>query len=148
MKKILLSISVLALFLAVLNSCKKDETPESFADAVAGNYLVKDTVSDPQGCISGSGPISPTGDFEYKSYSIVISKKNDNTVTVSSFDGCGSTFDASVSATSLIALESEPCALVSDVTGAIAGDKIRLTYKTYTGFGCPYSNRATATKQQ
>lgn len=132
-------LSVFATLLLALSGCKKDDSSTT-VDSIVGNYLVNDTTSSLTGCDGG-----PAGDVDYDSYGIVISKKNDNTVTISSFNHCSNSFDASVSETSIIALESEPCDPIGNVVGTISGNKIRFTYKFYTI--CEFNVRGTAVKQ-
>lgn len=137
--KIISVISVLSVVI-FFSSCKKKETNQSFADKVVGNYLVKDTLSS-SGCDG-----SAIGDVDFYSYGIVVTEKNDNTVTISSFNHCSGSFDALVTATSIVALESEPCTTIGNVVGTISGDVIRFNYNYYTI--CEFNSRATATKQQ
>lgn len=139
MKKTTILFSAFAALLLALSGCKKDDSSAT-VDSIVGNYLVNDTTSSLAGCDGG-----PAGDVDYDSYGIVISKKNDNMVTISSFNHCSSSFDASVSETSIIALESEPCSAIENVVGSISGNKIRFTYKFYTI--CEFNVRGTAVKQ-
>lgn len=139
MKKSTILFSAFAALLIALSGCKKDDSSNT-VDSVVGNYLVNDTTSSLTGCDGG-----PAGDVDNDSYGIVITKKNDNTVTISSFNHCSGSFDASVSETSIIALESEPCSSIGNVVGTIAGNKIRFNYKFYTI--CEFDVRGTAVKQ-
>lgn len=139
MKKSTILFSAIAALLIALGGCKKDDSSNT-VDSVVGNYLVNDTTSSLTGCDGG-----PAGDVDYDSYGIVITKKNDNTVTISSFNGCNNSFDASVSETGIVALQSSSCGSVSNIIGSIAGNKIYFTYKFYTI--CEFNVRGTAVKQ-
>ncbi len=134
------TLAALCIVIIVLVQCNKKETAQSPADKIAGNYLVNDTLSSQFGCDGG-----PAGDVGFDSYGIVITKKDDNTVTVSSFNHCTVSFDASVTEASLVALATNPCASVTNVTGAISGNQIRFNYKFHTI--CEFNSRATAIKQ-
>lgn len=135
---IICSVSITAVVL--LGSCKKENGGDVTADDIVGNYLVSDTTSSLNGCDGG-----PAGDVDFDSYAVVITKKDDNTVTVSAFNHCTGSFDASISGESLVALLNEPCTDVKNVVGTISGNKIYFTYKFYTI--CEFNCRATAVKQ-
>lgn len=137
MKHVLFTTATAILFF-LTTGCKKG-TDQSAADAIAGNYSVKDTTYS-SGCDGGAA-----GDVGFESYGIVITKKSDNVVTISSFNRCSGSFDASVTSSSIVALASEPCTSISNVVGTVSGNQIRFNYNFQTI--CTFNCRGTATKQ-
>lgn len=140
MKKTITILTVTLLAVLLFQSCKKkdNENEKSFADKFAGTYLVTDTL-----ITTALNPVSCADNVSTGSYLLVISKQDDNTVTLDNFAYCPN--KALKLTETTIAAASVGCASFS---GTYANDKFTLNYAPALSPYCSYDGKLTGVKQQ
>ena len=130
-----LTLSAIALCL-VLSSCKKDDT-KTTADEIVGTYIVNDTIP-ANLCVAID---------QYDQFTITITKKADNTVTIKNFDHCSDDLEATVTASTVVSTSGELCSF-DNVNGTRKGNNISFTFTSYQGSCGSITAYGTAVKQQ
>lgn len=137
MRKTIIILTATLFTVLLFQSCKKKDNEKSLADKFAGTYLVTDTLIT-TALSSSCGDNISTG-----SYLLVISKQDDNTVTLDNFAYCPN--KALKLTETTIAAATVGCASFS---GTYANNKFILNYAPALSPYCSYDGKLTGVKQQ